>query len=536
MTEPQPHPVGPATAADATPATPEATEAAAPAGASHDQLVAWAVAAGLRDLDLRWQALHRAPAAVLGQTSHLPALDSEILVLGGGLGLIAATVLAQRGHSVRLIDRRRVGHTHREWNSSQAELAVLRHLGLPLEGALAREYQRGFVEFAAPAGAAPERVWLPGVLDVAVASDQLLANCRAAFLAAGGQLYEDEHFERLKNAPNGVLVETSGGQHRARVVLDALGVLSPIQFALHQRPFDWVCPTAGSVVRGLAGVDPDVGEVLYTNSHGQAGRQYIWELFPLEANAAPASAVYLFHYAPIGEEGTLEQLFGEYLRLLPSYHDDANAQHLKPVFGYIPSRHQRRSASLARVVPLGDAAAWSSPLTFTGFGSFVRNLPRVVALLETALRNDNLEAADTAQISARQSNLELLWSLAHFMRPLSDDSASVGRIMNAFNRASNRLGPARAKRFYQDRAGVADFIAILASIMLDYPDVWRHGLKQLGLRQLARLLASIPLAALRETLAWLAYNSEGHAFRASPSQQLHWQALSLEHQAMKKLG
>lgn len=495
----------------------------------------WALASGaVRDLDKRWADLHRAPPAdAYRLVGSLPGggEESEIVVIGGGLGLVLAAALQRRGHSVTLLDRGRVGDTHREWNSSRLELGVLERLGLPTEGVVTKEYRTGFVEFAhmGPSGEPPARSWLPGVLDVAVSSRALLSGCRAAFLAAGGRLRENEPFRRLEIGPKGVRVEGEGGAYRARVAVDAMGVLSPVQFQLHRRPYDWVCPTVGSVARGLGGVDPSVGEVLYTNRPAEPdGRQLIWELFPLPRDEA---AVYLFHYAPVGEEGTLEALFGDYFRLLGEYHDDGGAEHLKPVYGYIPSRHRRRSASLPRVVPVGDAAAWNSPLTFTGFGSFLRNLPRVVELLELALARDTLTAADTARVSARQANLELLWSLAHFMRPLPGDRGSVNRILDAFNRAMNDLGLERARRFYQDRGDTADFLAILSTMMSHYPSVWRHALRRLGPAGLARLFASVGLTAGREGLAWAAGRLPPPR---EPHRALAWRAAALEHEVMAR--
>lgn len=501
--------------------------------------LAWALESGaVKRLDERWKNLNANPptdAFSLVSSTESEGLESEIIVLGGGLGLLAATALQARGHQVTLIDRTNVGETHREWNSSRSELEVLKQLGLPFENVVAKTYRTGFVEFNYQDGSGekPARGWIPGVLDVAVSSMSLLSQCRAQFLALGGTLFEGENFKHLEVGALETRVTTDGGTYRAKLVLDAMGVLSPIQFQLHRQPFDWVCPTVGSVVKHLEGVDENIGEVLVTDCGGDdLGRQLIWELFPLEEDA---SAVYLFHYAPIGQEGTLEQLFKDYFKLLPEYHNDARAEHIKPVFGYIPSRHKRRNSSLPRVVAIGDAGAWNNPLTFTGFGSNLRNLPRVLELLEFALKFDTLKASDTVQIGARQSNLELLSWLTRFMRPLKHDPQSVNRIFNAFVKSSNRTDPARVKRFYKDQSSSLDFVALMYGVMMEHPSIWRHGFEQLGMNELMAFLSAPVVSMAREAKSFAADAFwETVKDRLTPSRALSWRAAALEWQAMRQ--
>lgn len=497
----------------------------------------WALADGaVTRLNDRWTELHQAaPRDAVRLRDPAPGgQEAEIVVLGGGLGLLAAAALQLSGRQVTLIDRGHVGTTHREWNSSRLELAALESLGLPALSAVVASYRTGFVEFAhhPVGGPPPARAWLPGVLDAAVSSLLLLGSARDLFLAAGGSLREGETFRTLDTGRRAARVHTDGGSYRARLVVDALGVLSPIQFWLHRRPYDWVCPTVGTVARGLAGVDPMVGEILVTRGPAEPdGRQLIWELFPLGDDRA---ATYLFHYAPVGIEGRLEGLFADYFRLLPAYHDDLDAAHEKPVFGLIPSRHRPRSASLPRVVPVGDAAGWSSPLTFTGFGSFARNLPRVLELLGLALDHDLLAPEHTRRISARQANLELLAPMARLMRPLPADPGSVNRIVDAFNRATLELGPERARHFYQDRAGALNLLALLTGVWRHYPAVWRHALGGLGPAGVASLVTGAGLCGARELLGWAADATiDAVEPRAPGGLRLAWRAAALEHRAMR---
>lgn len=464
-----------------------------------DAQLSWALADGaVEALDARWQALSRNPPtkAVRVSATTTGGVDADVVVLGGGLGLILAAVLQTSGLQVIVLDRDRPGRTHREWNSSLSELSSLASLGFDVADITARTYRTGFVEFAyREHGHTPARVWLPGVLDAPVSSDRLLDQARTRFLAAGGVLRAGESFESLEVSEHGALAFTSGGVVRARLAVDALGVLSPIAHQLNPRPFDWVCPTVGSSVSGLAGVDPEVGEILVTTGPAEAdGRQYIWELFPQDEGRA---AAYLFHYAPLSQEGTLVDLYRQYFRLLPAYHNDTDAIHHKRLFGFIPSRHRAQARSLPSLVAIGDAAGWNNPLTFTGFGSFIRNLPRVSQLIGEALAANRISAHDTALISARQSNLRAMWAMARFMRPLPGDPDSVNRIVNAFNAATVAGGNATAARFYQDHASAGDLILLLARMSRLYPRIWLHAMRQLGARDMARFLGDVALSGLR---------------------------------------
>ena len=89
---------------------------------------------------------------------------------------------------------------------------------------------------------------------------------------------------------------------------------------------------------------------------------------------------------------------------------DGAVHHHKRVYGYSPARHslRRMEAPLLRgVLPIGDAAAQQSPLTFCGFGSHVRNLRRTTGLLDMLLR-ENSDVSDLlAPVTPLQANVSL---------------------------------------------------------------------------------------------------------------------------------
>src|SRR4029079_5541461 len=119
-------------------------------------------------------------------------------------------------------------------------------------------------------------------------------------------------------------------------------------------------------------------------------------------------------YAP---RQSLLALFEQYFTLLPTYRAPGPGfAHLRPVYGYIPARHGRRGVTAARgLISLGDAAAGQSPLTFCGFGSNTRSLPRVSRALHAALERDRLEERHLPHIGPQQDNLRPTWTFARLM-------------------------------------------------------------------------------------------------------------------------
>src|SRR4029079_8183930 len=132
------------------------------------------------------------------------------------------------------------------------------------------------------------------------------------------------------------------------------------------------------------------------------------------------------------KQQSLLDLFEQYFTLLPTYRTlDASARHIKPLFGYIPAKHGRTGRTASRgLICLGDSAAGQSPLTFCGFGSFVRHIGRVSHLLRYALHHDLLDEKHLRTISPHQANLRVAWVFSRFMQPQLGDASSVNRLMN----------------------------------------------------------------------------------------------------------
>ena len=424
-------------------------------------------------------------------TPPLPTpLTYDLIYIGGALGIIHAAVMAKLGYRVLLLERLPFGRMNREWNISRSEFQSLIDLGLftpaEFESLIAREYEDGFSKFFdannPPQAKAPV-LHTPTVLNIGLDAEKLLRLCGEKFRQAGGEIWDQTEFVRAdvqpdrtviqsKHLPTGLAREVSG-----RLLVDAMGTASPIAWQLNGgRAFDSVCPTVGAVIeRGFEpGVwDSRLGDVL--NSHGDIsrGRQLIWELFPAENEEL---TFYLFHYHQVHPEnpGSLLEMYEDFFAILPEYRrcDPDQLVWKKPTFGYIPGHFSTsgrdRQVSFDRLISVGDAASLQSPLIFTGFGSLVRNLPRLTHLLDTALKHDLLSVQQLSQIRAYQSNVSVTWLFSKGMMVPTGRSIPPERVnamLNTFFGILAGESAATAEAFIKDRASWLSFnrMAIVAA-------------------------------------------------------------------------
>ncbi len=452
----------------------------------------------IQQLDARWAQFEygeRPPLRHSIETALPPSdLHVDIVYAGGGLSLLHAALMAQRGYRVLLFDQYAVGCAHREWNISRVELQHLVDTGLidwpTLEQSIIMaEYADGVVRFfAAGSDVAPAAIYLPDVLNVALDAGALLQHMRQRLEQAGGIIWEGWRFEHVfasKQNSAGVAVQLRSGDVvrtvAARLMIDGMGATSPLTLAT--QPFSGVCPTVGTVVRGVADHDPAFGDILISVADTQRGRQLIWEGFPGRDDEL---TVYVFYYDLVGtdaqQQHSLLELFEDYFALLPSYKAPGpDFAHLRPVYGYIPGRHAlQRPLPLPGVLPVGDASAQQSPLTFCGFGSFVRNLQRTVDGTDYALRYGLLAPADLRRVSAYQANVSMNWVFSRFMAPW-ERPQDVNELQNVFAAVLNQLGPAVSRRFFQDQMTWSDYRAVILGTLAVYPPIMRVAWRVLGL-------------------------------------------------------
>jgi len=496
----------------------------------------------LQDLNSTWQNMllsgenrEYAEVVVTEDRATLPATDTfDIIYAGGGLNLLNAAVMTVRyGLRVLVFDRFTVGAVHREWNISREELRELLDVGLltpdELESVIQREYSDGLVRFhPANIQVKPAELHLKNVLDVAVDAEKLTALCMQKIRfhqpndSYPNVILHSTTFVRCAVQPtHGVIVDVTdneGQQHSygARLLIDGMGSTSPIACQLNcGRPFSLVCPTVGTVAHGYkqgAGpkeINPAIGEVLVSTEDARKGHQLIWEAFP---GVEDQVAIYLFYYAETGDRVDLLELFDDFFALLPSYKDTEHVEVLKPVYGFIPAGYnislpwQKEQKVLAydRVLSLGDAAAFQSPLTFCGFGSYVRNLRRITTLLNVALETNRLSALDLNNVRASEAVPAVARAFSKFMiaKPAhAEPTWQVNETLNVFCNVLTKLGPEVTNTFFKDRIGWLDYTRVVLNTPGYYPRIYSLALGTLSATEIVGWIT-----------AWLKFGQQSAAF------------------------
>ncbi|MBD3881012.1 flavin-dependent dehydrogenase [Phormidium tenue FACHB-886] len=482
----------------------------------------------------RWREGVRNPQTpkqvVFRQTDAVSAVPTsyDLIYVGGALGVIHAAVMARLGYRVLLLERLSFGRMNREWNISRAEFQTLIDLGLftsaEFESVIAREYVDGFNKFFdannPPQAKAPV-LHTPTVLNIAIDAEKFLKLCGEKLRAHGGEIWDETEFLRAEVGTQTVTVQTKhlptqAARHTtARLLVDAMGTASPIAWQLnHGRAFDSVCPTVGAVIE--SGFEPGVwdsnyGDVLNTHGDLSRGRQLIWELFP---GRDEELTFYLFHYHQVhpANPGSLLEMYEDFFTILPEYRrcDLDKLKWRKATFGYIPGyfsiRSGDRQVAFDRLVAIGDAASLQSPLVFTGFGSLVRNLPRLTDLLDTALRHDLLDAKHLNQIRAFQSNIAVTWLFSKGMMVPTGKTIAAQRVNSMLNTFFGILAnetPAVADRFIKDRAGWIPFNRMAIKAALQNPALLLWIWELAGAKDLIRWVGSYLNFTMSALLSWL---------------------------------
>jgi lycopene cyclase CruA len=130
-----------------------------------------------------------------------------------------------------------------------------------------------------------------------------------------------------------------------------------------------------------------------------------------------------------------------------------------------------------RLISIGDAASLQSPLVFTGFGSLVRNLPRLTNLLDTALKHDLLDVDALNRIRAYQSNVAVTWLFSKGMMiptGMQLPPARINATLNTFFGLLANEPPEVADTFIKDRSDWLTFnrLALIAAFQNPALLIW----------------------------------------------------------------
>ncbi|KAL3150418.1 hypothetical protein ABBQ32_000255 [Trebouxia sp. C0010 RCD-2024] len=354
---------------------------------------------------------HKTP---LPQTADLTSTQ-DVVVLGGTLGIFLATALLLRGKSVTVVERNALLGRDQEWNISKADMQVFVEVGVltaaEVEEVLVTEFNPVRIAIG------DTEIMTQDVLNCGVHPKPLLEIVKQRFLAAGGTLLEGAAFQEARVHSDGVEIsvavrargeQRAGGaggagaqlqvsaaadgadmvtKMRCKLMVDAMGAFSPIaaQSRKGAKP-DSVVLMVGSCAEGLPPCTH--ADLLYSVTPIDRERQLqlFWEVFP----ARDGQTTYMFAYTdPTPGRLSLEDMFAEYLRLLPEYRSCENLDGVsmkRAFFGFVPNwEDSPLKACTSRLVHIGDASGNRSALSFAGFGAIARHLRRLTNGLEGAL-------------------------------------------------------------------------------------------------------------------------------------------------------
>lgn len=431
--------------------------------------------ANLDRVDKMWQNLRqgRIPQRemVVSSPEYLKTIDVDIAIAGGTLGIILAAALGQRGLQVAVIERGAIQGRMQEWNISRAELAVLVELGLltetELATAIASEYNPARISFPDT----PD-IWVRDVLNIGVDPVYLLATLKAKFIERGGKLLEFTSCDRVTIHPNGVTMfhqsgsanDAGSGQLTSKLLIDAMGHFSPLaaQARAGVKP-QGICLVVGSCATGFE--RNETGDIFASITPIQNQCQYFWEAFP----ARDGRTTYLFTYLDAHPDRfSIEFLFTEYLRLLPTYQQVELAQlnFHRCLFGCFPAyRDSPLKTNWARVLLIGDSSGSQSPVSFGGFGAMMRHLARLTDGIEMAIRADAVSPTDLQLLQPYQPNIAVTWMFQRAMSVGIDQQLDPDRINNllaAVFRSMQDLGDDVLRPFLQD---VVQFPALSRTLL-----------------------------------------------------------------------
>ncbi len=448
----------------------------------------------LRRTDDLWRSLRTGslpiPSVVQQSTEPLQQIEWDVIICGGTLGILVGATLASKGWRVAVIERGMLRGRDQEWNISRTELQTFVSLGLlteaELEQAIATEYNPARISFLGGTD-----LWVKDVLNIGVDPVFLLETLKQRFLVAGGTLVEQIPFERATIHPNGVQVQAGGRSFPTRLLLDAMGHFSPItQQARQGKKPDAVCLVVGSCATGMP--DTTTGDLIATFTPIQNQCQYFWEAFP----ARDGRTTYLFTYLDAHpDRPSLETLFDEYLRLLPTYQGVELHQitFKRALFGFFPCHRQPLQFPWDRLLPVGDSSGSQSPLSFGGFGAMVRHLQRLTNGIHEALQTDACDRPSLSLLQPYQPNLAVTWLFQRTMSVGIDQKAApnqINEMLSGIFQDMAQLGDPVLKPFLQD---VVQFPALFQT--LTKTSLVRPGL----------VLKVIPQVGLPTLLSWMGH-------------------------------
>ncbi|KPQ36878.1 MAG: lycopene cyclase CruP [Phormidesmis priestleyi Ana] len=464
---------------------------------------------GLQKADELWNRYktgpHPAQTVITLANSPLESVIYDVAICGGTLGILLATALVNKGWNVAVLERGMLQGRDQEWNISRRELQIFVDMALlseeELECAIASQYNPARISFNSSNNFnssnkgnknSGKELWVTDVLNIGVDPKYLLETLKQKFLANGGTLLEQTPFKSASIHPNGVSIQTSAATTTtrpltARLLIDAMGHFSPIvQQARQGNKPDAVCMVVGTCAKGYQ--NNETGDLIASFTPIKNQCQYFWEAFP----ARDGRTTYMFTYLDAHpSRPSLEQLFEDYLTLLPEYQNTSLEQldFIRALFGFFPCyKNSPLQYKWNRTLAVGDSSGSQSPLSFGGFGAMVRHLQRLTQGIHEALDADLLTCKSLAKLQPYQPNLAVTWLFQKSMsvgvnQKLPPDK--INEVLSTIFAEMETLGDDVLKPFLQDVVQFPPLAQTMLRTATQHPLLVASILPQVGLGSVA---------------------------------------------------
>ncbi|MEO0885118.1 MAG: FAD-binding oxidoreductase [Cyanobacteria bacterium J06648_10] len=445
---------------------------------------------GLQKVDELWtryKAGQRSVPDVVSETAQpLEAVEYDVIICGGTLGILLGAALALKGWKVALLERGELRGRDQEWNISRRELETFVEMELlsveGLEAAIASQYNPARVSF----NGGPD-LWVEDVLNIGVDPVSLLEQLKQKFLSASGILLEHTPFKSVSIHPNGASVQTHENTITGRLLIDAMGHFSPmVQQAREGKKPDAVCLVVGTCAKGYE--QNESGDLIVSFTPIQKQCQYFWEAFP----ARDGRTTYMFTYLDAHpNRPSLTEIFDDYFELLPQYQKVSLEQldFQRALFGFFPCyKDSPLQYEWNRTLAIGDSSGSQSPLSFGGFGAMVRHLDRLTTGIDDALRANLLDSKALARLQPYQPNLSVTWLFQKSMSVGINQTLAPNKINNILSTIfadMDSLGDEVLRPFLQD---VVQFPALAKTMLrtsMRHPALVASILPQVGVGAIA---------------------------------------------------
>ena len=230
------------------------------------------------------------------------------------------------------------------------------------------------------------------------------------------------------------------------------------------------------------------------------GVQWFWESFPAAGGALKTAYSFAYvdaHPARPSLTAALDRFFADLPLLSPgdglhAVRPDTDIRRV--LFGAFPSHAAAPLApTVDRILHVGDAGGFSSPLSFGGFGAMLRHLPRLTDGVAAAVADDALTARALAPLAPYSPGLAAARLFAAAMRvpPATEEAAAsppsfppshVNAVLSANFRVLAALGAWALSPFVGERLRPLSLAATMGGMAVTAPAAVARVVAGLGVR------------------------------------------------------